>query len=369
LTMRWFIIRTLLYKEYLRYRYNWGLLVVVAALLALSGLVAVGDRMHRLPGQAAAALRVCMIFHDGGPRAQEWVRHLQEHPPTFEHDVRFDARWPNFIRLAPDYMAITLEAPTNGSASAAEEAWKAHYWHSDEAASGVMPYRDWLARETRAFLGARPRFEEDAKQSGVMPGGEPLERVPLIVTALAIFALYLLSFNLYITSTGEEREKRQLLGLLLSPASPLEVIVAKAIFYAVSSLAVSAAVIAMYRPALLGNLYIWLTIVSGSVGYVAIGTVVISIVRRQTTISTISMLYLISTSIIMFLSQFLPPFGLLKYFLMEDYLYRQMKQLIAGEPTYWLKYNQAALTVTVIVWAVIAVYIFAKQGMAISRSR
>src|SRR4029079_9435212 len=126
-------------------------------------------------------------------------------------------------------------------------------------------------------------------------------RVPLVITALTIFALYLLSFNLYLTSSGEEREKRVLLGLLLSPASPAEFILAKAIFYVSASLVVSLAVVAMYEPRLLARPLLWAAIMSGSLGYVAIGTVILAIVRRQTTISIVSMLYLIATSTVMFL--------------------------------------------------------------------
>src|SRR4029079_9965947 len=137
-------------------------------------------------------------------------------------------------------------------------------------------------------------------------------RVPLVITALTIFALYLLSFNLYLTSSGEEREKRVLLGLLLSPASPAEFILAKAIFYVSASLVVSLAVVSMYEPRLLGRPLLWSAILSRSLGYVAIGTGFLTLVRRQTTISIISMLYLIVTSMIMFLSQFLPLFTVLR---------------------------------------------------------
>src|SRR5439155_7109944 len=125
---------------------------------------------------------------------------------------------------------------------------------------------------------------------------------PLIITGLTIFALYLLSFNLYITSSGEEREKRVLLGLLLSPAAPAEFIIAKAIFYVTASLIVSMAVVSMYEPRLLSRPLLWCGVFSGSLAYIAIGTVVLTLVRRQTTLSIVSMLYLIITSMIMFLS-------------------------------------------------------------------
>ena len=81
--------------------------------------------------------------------------------------------------------------------------------------------RDWFVRASNEFLDTKPRLVEETRAGRrATRGGDPAERVPLVVTALAIFALYLLSFNLYITSTGEEREKRVLLGLLMTPARP-----------------------------------------------------------------------------------------------------------------------------------------------------
>jgi hypothetical protein len=128
-------------------------------------------------------------------------------------------------------------------------------------------------------------------------------------------------------------------------------------------------VVATYQPLLLLRPLLWGAVLSGSLGYVAIGTVMISIIRRQTTLNTIPMLYLIATSIIMFLSQFLPLFIGIRLFLLEDWLYRQLQQVIAGENPGWLLLNQCALIVIVIGWGLVAVRIFSKQGMMIARAR
>jgi ABC-type Na+ efflux pump permease subunit len=181
--------------------------------------------------------------------------------------------------------------------------------------------------------------------------------------------MYLLSFNLFITSTGEEREKRVLLGLLLSPASPTEMLIAKALFYACSSLAVALAVVGMYNPVLLLKPQLWITVLCGSISYVAIGTVVISVVRRQSTINTVSMLYLISTSIVMILSQFLLPFQLLQLCLVENYLYAQMKMLIGAEKPQWMGHTQVVLAGITGFWCVAALWIFERRATAIARAR
>src|SRR5437868_5171728 len=75
------ILRALLYKEYLRYRYNWGLLAVVAALLALSALVSVGSRSAAGQVLGAAELKTCLLFYQPGTRGEAWAWHLATRPP------------------------------------------------------------------------------------------------------------------------------------------------------------------------------------------------------------------------------------------------------------------------------------------------
>ena len=263
---RWYIIRTLLFKELLRYRYNWGLLIVVAALLALSGLVAVSSRFRGLPGQGGTAINQCNLYYYRNQASGDWLAYLQAHPPRFpqsrvEYHEIGDLGPAAVAMVPPGVMKVELLAPSKEAAtgSAANPGdWKLRYWYGNEDSTGILPYRDWLTRETNAFLDTTPRLQEETKQGNVPAGTETLERLPIVVASLALFALYLLSFNLFITSTGEEREKRVLLGLLLSPASPEEVLASKAIFYSLSSLAVALAVVGMYSPALLLRPMLWL---------------------------------------------------------------------------------------------------------------
>jgi hypothetical protein len=364
------IIRTLLYKEVLRYRYNWGLLVMIAALLALAALVSISARLQVLPGQSGLEVRRCYVYcARGSPEAAAWQEHLRKHPPPSPYRVEFNVRLLYHAggdrpALPPASMAIELMPP---QAQTEEGVWKVRYWYLKEAPAGILPYRDWFARETHRFLQSKPLFEEETETT--ITDIERTDRVPMIITALVVFSLYLPSFNLYITSTGEEREKRMLLALLLTPATAAEMVAAKAIFYALVSMGVAAAIVAMYDPLLLLNPLLWSTVFFGSVGYVALGTLVISVVRRQTTINTVSMLYLVATGIIMFLSTILPLFGLVRHLLVEDYLYRQMHQIISGQTAWWVGLNQAALAGMSLLWSAVAVVVFARQGMSISRSR
>lgn len=371
---RWFVIRTLLYKEVLRYRYNWGLLVMIVALLSLSALVGLSARLNKLPGQAGASVSTCYVLVPPGATNAAWAAHLRGHPP--DGDLRIEYRSCNESRvqpvLPPESMAIELRGPQASALPANTRAagtWKARYWQLHSAPVGTSAYREWFVRESQDYLDTQPRLEEETELIVARNELEPTDRIPLIFTALVVFALYLLSFNLFITSTGEEREKRILLGLLLSPVTPAEVIGAKAIFYSAASLLVALAVVSMYHPRLLLQPLLWSTLILGSVGYVAVGTVVVSLVRRQTTISTVSMLYLISTSVIMLLAQILPVFNVLRVLLVEDYLYRQLRLIMSFQSPWWIWINQAALAGLVLVWSAVAVYLFSRRGMSIAQAR
>ncbi len=83
---RWGIVRILLHKEALRYRYNWGLLVMVFGLLILSALVSASARMKTLPGQSGPTVSRCYLLH---PPNSHWAEHLRLHPPPTEYAIDF----------------------------------------------------------------------------------------------------------------------------------------------------------------------------------------------------------------------------------------------------------------------------------------
>jgi hypothetical protein len=361
---RWAIIKILLHKEALRYRYNWGLLVMVFGLLILSALVSASAKMNTLPGQSGPAVSRCYILH---PPNSHWAEHLRLHPPPEGYAVDFRAyrnrqRQP---RIPSQSMAIELAEPVAGTAES--DVWRATYWYLENAPAGILPYRDWFAKETRQFLGAKPVFHEETQTT--ITDLDRTDQVSMIVTALVVFSAYLLSFNLFITSTGEEREKRMLLGLLLTPTTATEFISAKVVFYGAASVVVSVGIVAMYRPLAVINPFLWTTILLSSTCYVAIGTIVVSIVRRQTTISTVSILYLIVTSIITILAPVLPLFDVLRWLLFESYMHNLLYQIISEQTAWWVWLYQVALIGFAGLWTWLAVRTFLRRGTTLATSR
>jgi len=81
------------------------------------------------------------------------------------------------------------------------------------------------------------------------------------------------------------------------------------------------------------------------------------------------MLYLISTSIVMILAQFLPPFKVLQSLLVENYLYSQMKLLIAGQSHWWMGQTQVVLAGLTGFWCLAALWVFERNATAMARAR
>lgn len=372
--MRWSIVRTLLWKEVLRFRYNWGLLVMVGAVLAMAALVSLGDRMGEIPGQSARVIKVAVLDYDEqNPLARDWAESLRRSPPEWFTDKNripiysiSDPAWRSErgVVYPDDYLKISLRSAHNNPSIP----WMIAYEYRPHAQSEAMLYRYWVnlaTQQQRGNIAVRevlPTFSHaDAAAAE--------DRLPKIVTALVIFAFYLLSFNLYITSTAEEREKKSLLALMLSPARPIEVIGAKVIFYSLSSLLVATGVVALFDPTLLLQPMLWSTILAGSISYVSIGTVVLCIIRRQSTINTVSMMYLLVTALIMAVSVFLIPFMVLRFLMIENYLFHQLEMIIGRKPNPAGPIYQPIMLCLTAGWFFLAVTVFSRFGMSIAHGR
>jgi ABC-type Na+ efflux pump permease subunit len=261
-----------------------------------------------------------------------------------------------------DYLVIVLRVSGDG------KQYTARYTYEFGAQLEALLYRGWVNKVTQQLRG-QPEVMEVLPSFSQSQLSESEDRTAKIITALVIFAFYLLSFNLYITSTAEEREKKVLLALMLTPARASEIIGAKVIFYSLFSLIVSAAVIALFEPKLLLKPLLWSTIFCGSVCYVCIGTVVLCIVRRQSTINTISMMYLIITALVMSLSVFLLPFLVLRFLMIENYLFHQLEFIIGGKPNPVARVYQPVMAALTLGWFLLAVFIFSRRGVAVGQVR
>jgi hypothetical protein len=349
---RWYILRVLAKKEVLRYRYNWGLLVLVFALLALSFLLSVSSRMSILPGQADSIRNCAILFQSDSPFASQWAGYLQSQEPPLGKSIMILPTSSNNLKARRD--AVWVELPATDASPLL-----VRYGYYDGGVVGLLTCRDWFTTQSSKYLKASPQMIEQSSQAASR------DTTPFIFTGILVFTLYILAFNLFVTSTGEEREKKILLALLLSPASSSELMLAKSIFYCGASFFVSGLIVLMYKPILLLQPLLWATVLMGALGYLSVGIIALSLIRRQTTLSTVSILYMLITTVITFLGSFQPLFFMLKYFFLEDYIYRQFFQLFSNGvfPAWWLV-PQAILTVG---WMFVALVLFRRRGIAVSQ--
>src|SRR5262245_4740197 len=87
--MRTHILKTLLWKEALRFRCNWGLLVMVGGVLALAVLLSISARLGQLPGQEERLIQSCVVLIErDNSAAMEWITALRQSVPPEDERTR-----------------------------------------------------------------------------------------------------------------------------------------------------------------------------------------------------------------------------------------------------------------------------------------
>jgi hypothetical protein len=217
-------------------------------------------------------------------------------------------------------------------------------WYPDGNPTALAPYEAWFWQESRrafadrarqkasaadvppdpAFdpenrwlvLEAHKRFQEQveaARKAGpdappLVPdlvidrrglGGKVLDFRAAIATGMVVFALYFACVYLLPTLNCEERERGVLLAQALSPASPAEILGAKFLFYPTMGIGLAAVIAGIYKPAVLGSLFFWLSLVAVAGGFLGIGMTVATLAKTQRAAFLGAMCYLLSVSMVL----------------------------------------------------------------------
>jgi hypothetical protein len=130
-------------------------------------------------------------------------------------------------------------------------------------------------------------------------GGKVLDFRAAIATGMVVFALYFACVYLLPTLNCEERERGVLLAQALSPASPVEILAAKFLFYPVLGIGLAAVLAGIYKPAVLGSLFFWLSLVAVGGGFLGIGMTVATLAKTQRAAFLGAMCYLLSVSMVL----------------------------------------------------------------------
>lgn len=378
--MRLYIIRALVNKEFARHLANRGGIALALLLVAAAVLLSVFA-----PEEAAGntggtgmvgGVHHCFIEFD---RATPLVKHLQANvPKELTEQIKFRE-----TGNADDVNGLVVYPVGTGAIKIRQilEAGKpsvlqVDVWHPEGDRNALAPYEAWFWKESRrAFraeaekktdarkLGAEPVFDPgtdwaiveaheefakrvtDAGGSGVPKleinrnglGGKVLDFRAAIATGMVVFALYFACVYLLPTLNCEERERGVLLAQALSPASPLEILAAKFLFYPVAGMLLAAILAGIYRPAVLSSLFFWLSLMAMAGGFLGIGMTVATLAKTQRAAFLGAMCYLMSVSMVLLICS-TNGIPVIPYLAVEYHGPRILHAALSGDvyPYHWL---------------------------------
>jgi hypothetical protein len=245
------------------------------------------------PGCGAIQIRSYIDPQSGRPGVKFWIWHPAGDPTAM---APYEA-W--FWKAARQVMQLEAEAKLGTRlpefAPESDDLWavRASFRQLEEQAEAAR------AKKIGSARGPSPvpliSIDRDALAA------KPLDFRSAIATGMVVFALYFACVYLLPTLNCEERERGVLLAQALSPASPLEILTAKFLFYPVMGITLAAILAGIYRPAVLTTPFFWLALLAVSAAFLGIGMTVAAIARTQRAAFLGSMCYLLSVSLFLFI--------------------------------------------------------------------
>jgi hypothetical protein len=363
--MRWHILRALLHKEALRHVANRGGIVLALLLLGMAMLLSFGKTSSQ-NGLMPAEVQACyIIVWKEDLRNQEylnWLDYLHDHIPAewkrqlqFRHADQFPQDSHGRILLEGTTGSIQLH-PVPPTSPGGKQSYSVHFWHPGEDPNILAPYEAWFWRETRTYFQATPQIVEKRER---LAGSADTRS--LLATALALFALFLPCMYLLPSMTCEERERGVMLAQALSPASPLEIIASKFVFYPLAGITLAATIAGVYHPAALLTVFFWVTLFALAIGWLGIGMTIASLARTQRLASLGSMCYLIILCLYMLTVQ-QTRFTPLMWILIEYHSPMVLQHALSDSVEWFHWIHLVGIIFLATAWSTIAVILFRNRG-------
>jgi hypothetical protein len=346
--MRWHIIRTLVYKEALRHLANRGGIALAVLLLVLALLLSASGRSAAVQSGLGFIRGVhhCYVdYWEDGP----WIDFLKSHvPESLAGHIHFRNVSRELATLGE--REISYPNGTGGiqlrPAPGPNQKPKIWCWYPGEDRSVMAPFESWFWRTTRLYqreqlrqagLGLPPiepddtwiwresqeRFQEEvsAVKAKLPPDKAAQIDVPIydfersalrsqpvgtrttLSSALVLFALFFVCVYLLPSLTCEEREKGVLLAQALSPASPLEILAAKLLFYPTVAVIFAAILGGLASPPVLARPIFWPAIVVLALGSMGIGMTIACLAKTQRAASMTALCYMLVVSMVLLICQ------------------------------------------------------------------
>lgn len=368
--MRGRIVWTLFKKEIDRQLANRGGLVLAALLVVASLLMAFFGGDGGQTGSLLGGVDHCFVDYwaDDG-----WVSHLRAHvPPELRRRVRFrnvaaSVEEGATITYPPGSGAIQLRVTGSG----AQARHKVCLWHPGKDAAGMAVYEAWFWRESARYFQREAavvlertgqngqQFSEVAEERSQLTGGMDLRSS--FTTALVLFSLFFACVYLMPSLMCEERERGILLAQALSPASPVEILAAKFLFYPAAGIALAALLAGIARPAVLAQPFFWMAVCVAALGSLGIGLVIACLARTQRAASMGALCYMLVVALLLFICQQGRIPGLPHVAL--EYHCPRILHAVLGDALVWYHwYHLAAAAALAAAWCAAAVWLFRRRG-------
>lgn len=367
--MHWPIIYTLWLKEVWRQLANRAGLCLVA-LLVVAGVVLPLLQPGDGSGQAKSpGVELCFI---DSWRDDDWVRHLRSHvPDDLQRQVTF--RNINEIALPGDLLTypasagaiqMRLEPDSTGKFRRRVSVWR-------PVEGGMAVFEAWFWRESASYFqqaaaathrdslfASDPNFGDNFVQDQATLNSQGDVRTS-VTTALILFALFFSCVYLMPSLMCEERERGVLLAQALSPASPLDILAGKFLFYVPAGVALATLLAGVARPDVILEPLFWGALLVSAVGMMGIGLTIASLARSQRAASMGALCYLLVVALTLFFCRQIEvqPFFALEYH-SPIMLNAALTHAVSGSS--WVHCGIGAGLASL--WTVLAVGLFRRRG-------
>jgi hypothetical protein len=364
--MRWYILRALLHKEALRHVANRGGIVLGFLLLGMALLLSLSKWTNQtsiMPSEVQACFLVTESEDDRNELFQAWVKHLKNHVPEEwkgkvlfrkpPYGIRIDEE--GKVRVEGAAGSIYLR-PLPSDTSGGPQRYRVLFTYPGEDANIIAPFEAWFWKETRLHFDGKPTIEEKRDR---LAGSADIRS--LIAGVLIFFAIFMPCLYLMPTMNCEERERGVMLAQALSPASPLEIIAAKFLFYPLAGVGLAATIAGVYSPAALLYPQLWLALFAMAVSWLGIGMTIGSLARNQRLASLGAMCYLILICLyVLIVNQ--TGIAPLMYVLIEYHSPVVLQQTLSGAVDWYLWVHVVSLVVLAGGWSILAINLFRRYG-------
>jgi len=350
MNIRMGIVRILVNQQARRLLKNPAAIMLLVLTVSIALLVSTGGFFKPQPGPSQSDTRYWLIYDVDGP----WIEHLREHAPETPR-LRFLERDSVQFPLPRSVEAIEVQmSPTEDSE---QSRILYHTSSADLTSLGSLP--SWLWREAAAHYGEIEFLEETvaATKSGKPTGASTLENTKLselltpgMVAVMLIFSVqFFTCTHMLVSLAGQDRERGTSLALALTPATLEEILVARMAFHLLVAMVVSAMIVIILAPQAILSSLMWAVLLTGSIGFVAVGTVISSMARSQGTAGLTVVCYMLFGAFVFYLAARFPAVAMARQASFEHYGFPLLIHSIRGGS-----------------WSLIAAQLFARMAILVA---